>query len=239
MLTRTRRSSVVVILFTALVLLFVTVLFSPSAKANSVPLTIINGGSIVSGGVYVGPYNFTSNGQSLQLVCDTFENEVYPSESWTANVTTMGSGTGLFGSTSSTQYQEEAYLAQKMFANLGNTQTVADIQWAIWDIFDPGTCGTGVSNCDPYGNPGDQTIINGLVTSAEKPINYASGNYSDVVVYTPVSGWPTGYGTPQEYLGIVPAPEPGTATLMLVGLGLLGLTTVMRKRISPRHQQSA
>lgn len=237
MLTRMDRSLVVRTLFAALVLLFVTVLFSPSAKADSVPLTIDNGGSIVSGGVYVGPYNFTSNGQSLQLICDTFENDVYPPESWKASVTTAGSGTGLFGSTSSTQYQEEAYLAQKMFANLGNTQTVADIQWAIWDIFDSGTCGTGVSNCDPYGTPGDQSNIAWWVSNAQT--NAAGGNYSDVLVYTPVSGWPAGDGTPQEYLGIVPAPEPGTATLMLVGLGLLGLTTVMRKRIPLRHQQSA
>jgi PEP-CTERM motif-containing protein len=187
--------------------------------------------------VYVGPYNFTSSdGGSLQLVCDTFENEVYPSESWTANTTTIGTGTGLFGSTSSVQYQEDAWLAQKMFANLSNTQAVADIQWAIWDIFDPGTCGTGVSNCDPYGNPGDQSSIAGWVAAAENPINYANGNYSNVVIYTPVYGWPAADGTPQEYIGIVP--EPGTLSLMLIGLGSLGLMMVMRKRISPRQPQA-
>ena len=100
---------------TLLLLLFVTALFSPSAKADTVSLTINNGGSITSGGVYVGPYNFTSNGQSLQLVCDTFQNDVYPPETWTANITTIGGGTGLFGSTSSTQYQEGAWLVQQMF----------------------------------------------------------------------------------------------------------------------------
>jgi hypothetical protein len=236
MLTRMDRSLVVRTFFAALMLLFVTVLFSPSAKADSVPLTIDNGGSIVSGGVYVGPYNFTSNGQSLQLVCDTFENEVYPPESWTANVTTAGSGTGLFGSTSSAQYQESAWLVQHMFANLGSSQTVADIQWAVWDIFDPGTCGTGVSNCDPYGNPGDQSSIAGWVTAAE--LDSAGGNYSNVVIYTPQSGWPPGYGVPQEYIGIVSAPEPGTVSLMLIGLGSLGLMMVMRKRISLRHPQA-
>ncbi len=232
MLTRMHRSLVVGILSTALVLLV-------GAAAQADTITVNDGGSIVSGGVYVGPYDFTtSGGQSLKLVCDTFENEVYPPETWTAAVTTVGSGSGLFGSTTSVQYEEVAWLAQKMFANLGNTQTVADIQWALWDIFDPGTCLTGVSNCDPYGTPSDQSGIQGWLTSAENPTNYASGNYSDVEIYTPVSGWPSGDGTPQEYIGIVNAPEPGTLSLMLLGLGSLGLMMVMRKRISPRHSQS-
>lgn len=213
---------------TLLLLLFVTVLFSPSAKADTVSLTINNGGSITSGGVYVGRYNFTSNGQSLQLVCDTFQNDVYPPETWTANITTIGGGTGLFGSTSSTQYQEGAWLVQQMFGNLSNKQTVADIQWAVWDIFDPGTCGTGVSNCDPYGNPGDQSGIAGWIAAAGT--SSSGGNYSNVVIYTPQSGWPANDGLPQEYIGIVSTPEPDTVSLMLIGFASLGLMMVMRKR---------
>jgi hypothetical protein len=209
-------------------LLFATVFFSLSAKADSVPLTINNGGSITSGGVYVGPYNFTSDGQSLQLVCDTFQNDVSPPETWTANITTIGGGTGLFGTTSSTHYQEGAWLVQQMFANLTNTQTVTDIQWAIWDIFDLGTCNTGVSNCDPYGNPGDQSGIAGWIAAAGT--TSLGGNYSNVVIYTPASGWPGNDGVPQEYIGIVSTPEPGTVSLMLIGLGSLGLMMVIRKR---------
>jgi len=200
-----------------------------TASAGTVSLTIDNGGSNTSGGVYVGPYNFTSGGQSLQLICDTFQNEVDPPETWTANMTTVPGGTGLFGSTSSAQYLQVAWLAQQMFANITNATTVADIQWAIWDIFDPGTCGTGVSNCDPYGNPGDQSSISGWVTSAQDPANYTTGNYSNLVIYTPVSDWPSGDGVPQEYIGLVSTPEPGS--LLLIGTSLLGLIT-MRRRFS-------
>ncbi len=222
---------------TLFLFLFAIVLFSPSAKADSVSLTINNGGSITSGGVYVGPYNFTSGGQSLQLVCDAFENDVYPPETWKANTTTVGGGSGLFGSTSSTNYQEAAWLVQKMFANLGNTQTVADIQWAIWDIFDPGTCNTGVSNCDPYGNPGDQSNIAWWSTAAER--NSGGGNYSDVVIYTPESGWPTQDGVPQEYLGIISTPEPSTSSLTLIGIGLAAVIIAMRKRSGNNAEEAA
>jgi PEP-CTERM motif-containing protein len=200
-----------------------------TASAGTVTLTIDNGGSNVSGGVYVGPYNFTSGGQSLQLICDAFQNDVSPPETWTANMTVLGSGTGLFGSTSSAQYQQVGWLAQQMLANLSNPTLVAEIQWAIWDIFDAGSCTTGVSNCDPYGTPDNQSAINALVTGAENPANYATGNYSNLVVYTPVSGWPAGDGTPQEYIGLVTAPEPGS--LLLIGAGLFSLL-VFRRRLS-------
>ena len=204
-------------------------------------MTINNGGSITSGGVYVGPYNFTSGGQSLQLVCDTFQNDVYPPETWTANVTTMGSGSGLFGSTSSgtssTNYQEAAWLVQQMFSNLGNAQTVADIQWAVWDIFDSGTCNTGVSNCDPYGSPGDQSNIAWWIAAAEK--NSGGGNYSDVMIYTPENGWPTKDGVPQEYLGIISTPEPSTSSLTLIGIGLTALIIAMRKRFGNNAEEAA
>lgn len=232
MLTRMHRSLVVGILSTALVLLA-----GATAHANSINLTIDNGGLIVDGGVYVGPYNFTtSTGQSLQLICDTFENEVYPPESWTANVTTVvgsGTGTGISGlSTSSTQYEEIAWLAQQMFAN-SNPTIVAEIQWALWDILDP-----TASTSDPYGTPSNPGAIQWWLTAATTSSNYANGNYSDVLIYTPTS-WPSTYTEPQEYIGIVNAPEPGTFSLMLVGLGSLGLMMVMRKRVSLRHSQSA
>jgi hypothetical protein len=213
------------------------------ASADPVTLTIQNGGNIVSGGVYVGPYNFTtSTGQSLQLICDTFQNDVNPPETWNANTTTLSNLSGtLFGNPSSSlysaqfsiQYQEVAWLAQQMFANLSNMTTVADIQWAIWDIFDPNptpTCNY-ISNCDPYlsyGPPLDTAGINTWLANAQNPSNYANGNYSNVVIYTPTSGWP-GYpnNVPQEYIGIVP--EPGSILLMSTGLIAL---FVFRRRLA-------
>ena len=214
----------------AITLFLLLLAAAATASADSVTLTLDNGGSIVSGGVYVGPYNFTSGGQSLQLICDTFQNEVDPPETWTANMFTLGGGTGLFGSTSSAQYQQVAWLAQQMFANITNATMVAEIQWAIWDILDPGSCGTGVSNCNPDGGPpANLSAINTWVTNAENPTNYTNGNYSNVVIYTPLSGWPAGDGTPQEYIGLISTPEPGS--LLLIGAGLFSLLA-FRRRLS-------
>ena len=50
------------------------------------------------GGVYTYPYNFTVNGTPMQLMCDTFDNEIYNNETWTANESSIaGAATsGLF-----------------------------------------------------------------------------------------------------------------------------------------------
>ena len=207
-----------------------------TASADSVSLTINNGGSLTDGGVYVGPYNFTSNGQSLQLICDIFKNEVYPPETWTASMGTIGgSGTGLLGSLNSTIYLEVGYLAEQLFS-APNAQTVTDIQWAIWDLSDQScTGGTGVSNCDPYGTPSnpngnaaDPKGINGWLTAAQNSANYGTAaNYSNLVIYTPTTGWPAGDGVPQEYIGRVSEPS----ALLMLGAGLTGLI-LMRRRIS-------
>jgi len=201
-----------------------------TASADGVTLTFNGGGNYTMGGVYVGPYNFTattSGGQtySLQLVCDTFQNEVFGGEQWTANTSVYPSLTNVMftGPDSAAGYAEIAWLVQQMFGNLGNAQTVGDIAWAIWDVFDP-----GISNNDPYGtiSPQDQTNINNWLALAI--LNDPPSNSELLTIYTPVTGSqvPFGDGPPQEYFGV---PEPGT--WLLLGAGLISLTA-MRRRLS-------
>jgi hypothetical protein len=213
-----------------------------AASADTVQLTLVNGGNNVLGNVYVGPYNFTgtSNGQNvpLQLVCDDYQHDVFPGETWTSTTqsfTALNVTSLQFSGSTLTNYLEAAWLTHSIFANLGNAQLVGWLQYALWDIFTP-TASSGLS-------ASDQNQVNFWLGQAAANYNCGTAfcNYSDVVVYTPVPGTqkPGSDGLPQEYLGIgtpggggsgnTTAPEP--ATLLLMASGLSGLV-VYRRRFS-------
>jgi hypothetical protein len=195
---------------------------SATLKANSLPVVFNNGGSNVMGGVYVGPYNLTVGGQSMQLVCDDFSSNVVAGETWNAVASTYPTLSNVrFGSNNLIQYEEIGYLVQQMFANITSPSTVGYISWAIWDIFTP-----NASSADPYGTltSFQQGQINNWLTKAAN--NYSTGNYSNLMVYTPIPGSqvPVSAGPPQEYIGfVVSAPEPPTLLLLGVGLAALGI----------------
>jgi hypothetical protein len=220
----------------------ILLLLAAAATASADTLTLTNGGSYSMGGVMVGPYNFTGTigGQnvSLQLICDSFQNEVTSGESWNVHTYTLPTLPGPPNSPQGTlaQYQEVAYLSEMMFAlnpaSPGYSTTLGELQWADWNIFDPGV-GLSSANPDPYGSltAAEITAIQGFVTMAQN--NAGSGDYSNLTIYSPDPGTqqpnPPNTGLPQEYLGITPTPEPGT--LLLFGTGLFGLT-VFRRRFS-------
>lgn len=217
----------------ALTLILALLAAAATASANTVTLTLNNGGTDQMGGVYVGPYNFTGSTGSLHLICDDYMHEVWGGESWTASTSTLPPLTQplQFPLGSLAQYEEVAWLAQHIFAlgpaNSGNNQQIGWMQYALWDIF---TCsnGPGSAGCASAGLSGPNQA--GVALWYQNAVNgYGSGNYSDVVIYTPVcnSQTPCSQGTPQEYIGIVSTPEPGT--LLLLGAGLFSLAGFRRR----------
>jgi len=202
------------------------------ASANGVSLTLNNGGNDIMGGVYVGPYNFTtSNGQSLQLVCDDFYNDVSIGESWTASTSTVSSLSGVMFAPGNpqykTQYQEVAWLVEQMSANKGNAATVGYIQWAIWAIFDPAIVKKGW--VDPYGSIASD--MSGITWWYDQALACGTGKnnctYPNYTIYTPPL---TGPGQPQEYFSIVATPEPSSLALLVVGMLALMLLMIRRGR---------
>src|SRR6202050_1725651 len=68
------------------------------ALAGSVTMQLTSVGGNNAGGVYTYPYYFSINGKApVALICDSYDNEVTVGETWQAHVSSLLSGSGLFG----------------------------------------------------------------------------------------------------------------------------------------------
>jgi hypothetical protein len=199
-----------------LLLSLVVLLLSPLTFAGSIPvnMTFLGPGGNNSGGVYTYPYYFSINGgPSVPLMCDAFTNHITQGESWTANVSSLLGGSGLFGN------QLLDYKAAGLIY-LGVLKGAIDPNtgnWAVWNLFNHGiTTNSAVLKLD----------ASTLWLAAHSP----SSAFNGLVLYTPVGGRP-GYG-PQEFIGYNPGcvvtPEP--TSLLFLSTGLLGIAALVRRK---------
>lgn len=203
--------------------LFALLFCPPRDYADTVTLTLESVGGQTSGPDYVYPYNFSFNGSTTltPLMCVSYENEIYFGESWTAKmVPVTGSG--------NVQYVEAAYIFSLAAAPGASATTVAEAQWANWELFDPNDANL-LGNV-PAGYQGD---INALLATA---LNFANNNlnttnYPTIDIFIPIDGTQSTGGTPQALVGD-PTLSPEPSSYLLFGTGLLGLAALWYRRRS-------
>jgi hypothetical protein len=217
-----------IVLFSA-ALCALLLLCPPKGYAETVTLTLESVGGQSSGantGVYVYPYNFSINGSTTTtpLMCISYENEVYIGESWQATLVPV---TG-------TQYVEAAYIFSLANASGASAKTIAEAQWANWELFDPND--QALLGNLPTGYQGDinNMLLAALAFAQTDPRTSQFANFS---IFIPVDGTqPNGDDIPQTFFGDPPnfggppdAPEP--SSYLLLGTGMLGLAFLgFRKR---------
>jgi hypothetical protein len=190
-----------------------------SALANStVDMQLVSVGGNNAGGVYTYPYNFSINGGApVSLICDTYDNEITVGETWKAQVGGLLSGSGLFGN-QLLDYKAAGLIFKSILngtlsANVGN--------FAIWGLFS-----TKAQNSSYFQSSGAGAVeLQYLAWAGSAP----SSAFNGLVLYTPISGTQSANGTPQEFIGYSPVPEPGS--MILFGTGMLSLAGVVRRKL--------
>ena len=214
------KRTLVVTLFSAVVLFCIP----SAAQATATTFTLTSGGNIVDHNYYVGPYTASiTGGSTLQIICDNFNTNVHLGLTWTAVANTFSdptflakvklAGISTTGKSALQNYEAAAWLAEQIFANLGNATKVGDLQFAIWAIFSPqakGSAGFTAGAAADY-----QTAINGV---------YSTNQFSNVTFWTPNPLYAS-----QEYITVTPVPEP--STVLLFGIGLLTLGVTLRRKL--------
>ena len=215
-------------------------LLSVSAAADTIKLAGI--GSNSENGIATVPYFLTVNGgPQLQAMCDDYTHEVVVGETWSGHVYTYadltanwqltrggasvangGAGLGSLAAVQ-TAYKELFWLFGQFQLN-PTDPNASNINLAAWAIFDP-----AVKTGSSWNASALAWYNNALNIS-----NYNSVNTSTFRIVTPNdlldgSGTnPLQNSSPQEY--IYNTPEPGS--LFLLGSGLLGLGSFIRRKIA-------
>jgi hypothetical protein len=213
-------------------LLLFGMILVPFAYADG-PVTMVfqgvNGAN--DGQYYVSPYFGTmttpTGTQTVTLFCDDIINEVNFGQTWQANVTNLATavntnnfsqtrygsvlGSAVLGNPAMA-YEEAAWLTTQFASNPGD---LVNLQYALWDIMNPGVRGNG--NVD---------VQNWLLLASQ---NYGSINLSNFEIVTNV-GPLTLTGQVQEF--IVPTPEPGTLALLICGMLALCVRLMRRGQLT-------
>ncbi len=198
---------------------FLLAVVGASQNASADTLTLTGVGNTTWSGVQAGPYTGNLNGNSITMVCLSFDRRVSIGQTWQATsnmLTASGVANALYGAQANAllKYQQAAWLYDQMTAN--PTQA-GEIHGAIWNIFNPGV------------TP-DTTASNAWLALAQNQ-NLSGYDFSKFRIITPLDRTANG---PQENLTTVPEP----ATMLLLGTGLAGVAAKVRRRRKAQTDES-
>lgn len=183
-------------------------LLAPAAHADSLTLTGVGNQSFA--GTSAGPYSATLNGNSITMVCVSFDRTVTVGQTWQVTVNSLnaaGVALALYGAQENAllNYQRAAWLYDQMTIN---PNEAGAIQGAIWNVFNGGTPDTNGSN-------------HWLTLAMSQDLsNY---DFSRFRILTPTDFSASGA---QENLTTIPEP----ATMLLLGTGIAGFAAARRRR---------
>ncbi len=207
-------------------------LAAPASAATQ--FTFLNAGTVTAFGYYVGQYNGYEGApvnSNVVLNCVDFFHHIQVGDVWSANLTSLGSSTGIGTVTrfnNLTAYRQAAWLTTQ-YAAAPNSATVGDIQATIWNLFP--------------GSPTPPTPSSSFwltASAAYVAANPSGATYQNFWVVTDVNArLANGADNPnsvQEFIiyddtfnpNVTPTPEP--ATLMLVATGIAGIAGVRLRR---------